>query len=104
MDLSAVRSRLEARLGELTARVTRIEGRLRAPGHRDSEEQAQETEDDEVLERLGEAEAREIEGIRHALHRIDAGTYGTCVRCGGPIDGRRLEALPFATLCIRCAG
>ena len=39
----------------------------------------------------------EIDG---ALARIDAGTYGTCQACGGPIGDDRLEALPWATLCI----
>ena len=39
----------------------------------------------------------EIDG---ALARIDAGTFGTCQACGEPIDEERLEALPWATLCI----
>ena len=41
---------------------------------------------------LGEIEA--------ALHRIDEGTYGICVACGRPIAEQRLEAVPYATLCI----
>jgi DnaK suppressor protein len=39
----------------------------------------------------------EIDG---ALQRIDSGTFGVCERCGQPIDVARLEALPWATLCI----
>ena len=39
----------------------------------------------------------EIDG---ALARIEAGTFGTCQACGGPIGEERLEALPWATLCI----
>ena len=39
----------------------------------------------------------EIDG---ALQRIDTGTFGVCERCGQPIDVARLEALPWATLCI----
>ncbi len=38
----------------------------------------------------------------HALHKFDAGTYGRCDECGGSIDPARLEALPWASLCIRC--
>ncbi|MCU1482614.1 MAG: DnaK suppressor protein [Subtercola sp.] len=38
-----------------------------------------------------------------ALDRIAAGTYGTCIRCGWPIAPERLDALPFAELCIVCA-
>ncbi len=38
-----------------------------------------------------------------ALRRFDAGTYGTCARCGGPIASARLEVLPATTVCIACA-
>lgn len=37
-----------------------------------------------------------------ALQRLDEGTYGMCARCGQPIAAERLEALPYATLCITC--
>lgn len=37
-----------------------------------------------------------------ALQRLDAGTYGKCVQCGKDINPRRLEVLPYATLCIEC--
>jgi DnaK suppressor protein len=40
--------------------------------------------------------------VDRALERLDAGTYGICERCGKPIAPERLEALPFATLCIEC--
>ena len=41
--------------------------------------------------------------IETALSRVDAGTYGTCERCGKPIGAERLIALPSATYCITCA-
>lgn len=41
--------------------------------------------------------------VRHALARIDAGRYGTCESCGKAIPVERLEALPYATLCVDCA-
>ena len=37
-----------------------------------------------------------------ALARIEQGVYGICVACGGRINEERLEALPWATKCIRC--
>jgi RNA polymerase-binding protein DksA len=40
--------------------------------------------------------------IDEALAKIDAGTYGTCSRCGQPIAPARLDALPYATLCVDC--
>lgn len=40
--------------------------------------------------------------IDDAVRRIDGGTYGTCERCGKRIDADRLEALPYAQLCLDC--
>ncbi len=40
--------------------------------------------------------------VRAALARLDNGVYGVCERCGKPIEPRRLEALPYATLCRDC--
>lgn len=44
-----------------------------------------------------------LRSVERALARIDEGTYGTCERCGEPIAVERLEALPWAVLCIRHA-
>jgi RNA polymerase-binding transcription factor DksA len=41
-----------------------------------------------------------IEKVRHALARIDDGSYGRCEACGQPIEADRLDALPYATLCL----
>ena len=40
--------------------------------------------------------------VDHALAKLEAGTYGTCERCGRPISPERLEALPWAMLCMEC--
>jgi DnaK suppressor protein len=40
--------------------------------------------------------------VDEALARLDAGTFGRCVRCGNPIPRDRLEALPWAARCIDC--
>jgi DnaK suppressor protein len=45
----------------------------------------------------------ELRALDAAGERLAAGTYGTCERCGGPIAAGRLEALPAAVTCIRCA-
>jgi DnaK suppressor protein len=48
-----------------------------------------------------QAQAR-LRRIEAALARVDDGSFGTCVTCGGEINARRLEALPWASNCIRC--
>jgi len=41
--------------------------------------------------------------VNRALRKMELGTYGDCERCGEPIGLERLEALPWAILCIDCA-
>ncbi|MEA1937138.1 MAG: TraR/DksA C4-type zinc finger protein [Patescibacteria group bacterium] len=45
----------------------------------------------------------ELENIGDALKKTSEGTYGICSNCGRPINPKRLEALPEATLCIECS-
>ena len=40
--------------------------------------------------------------VDDALARFDTGTYGLCVDCGSEIDAARLEAIPYAALCLKC--
>ncbi|MGQ9503627.1 MAG: TraR/DksA family transcriptional regulator [Thermogutta sp.] len=44
-----------------------------------------------------------LESIEAALKSIEDGTYGICESCGGRIPKARLQALPYATMCIKCA-
>lgn len=63
----------------------------------DSATQTYMRELDEGLEENADHLIVEVEA---ALKRIEDGTYGTCVVCGKPIGVERLEAVPWATLCI----
>jgi DnaK suppressor protein len=40
--------------------------------------------------------------VERALSKFDRGTFGVCERCGGAIAVERLDAIPWATLCISC--
>ena len=51
---------------------------------------------------LGENSGEVLEQIDAALARIEEGSYGTCRRCGKEIAEERLEAYPWAALCIDC--
>jgi DnaK suppressor protein len=102
-DVGEIRTRLEARMAELDEKIVEIRVDLRAKPDANFSEQAIEAEDDEVLEGLENKALAEIEQIRAALGRIDKGVYGKCASCEEPIDEKRLETLPYAPLCIKCA-
>ena len=57
---------------------------------------------DEVTSQLAEVESRELAQIDEAIAKFTAGGYGNCEGCEKPIPLARLEALPYATLCIKC--
>jgi RNA polymerase-binding transcription factor DksA len=57
-----------------------------------------------ALEPASEAVRRELAEIDAALGRIAAGSYGSCVACGGPMGLQRLRALPEARYCMGCSG
>jgi RNA polymerase-binding protein DksA len=61
---------------------------------------ATDTYDREFDEGLEEDAARLLVQIDDAMRRIEDGTYGFCEVCGRPIPEERLEAVPYATLCI----
>jgi DnaK suppressor protein len=63
---------------------------------------ATETYDRELDYTLEENSEHVLAEIDAALVRIDDGTYGTCTNCQKQIPEERLEALPWATLCIDC--
>jgi DnaK suppressor protein len=98
-----IRAALQGKREELRQWLTKIQHNLRSTPAPDSQEQASERENDEVLEHLDDSSRAELEMIEAALARITAGTYATCVRCGGSISAERLAALPYTTTCITCA-
>jgi RNA polymerase-binding transcription factor len=51
---------------------------------------------------LMEMRNRRRQAIDEALTRLTEGTYGICAECGVEISERRLEAVPFAKLCVEC--
>jgi DnaK suppressor protein len=95
--LQAERARLLAELGEP----------IEAPGQMTYGSQAAaatfvfEQQRDLAMRERERTQLREVEA---ALAALDAGTYGTCRNCGKPIAAARLEAIPWAQLCIDCAG
>lgn len=97
------RAQLEKRRQYLVMRLQNIEGELDEPANPDWDENAAESEQDEVLEDLGNHGQDEIKAIDAALKRIEAGTYGTCVVSGEKISEERLDLLPHTPFCKKHA-
>ncbi len=102
-DYSRIRTELEKRLESIRKRTDKVEASLHRARDHDSQERAIEAENDEVLEHLDASGLEEIEAIEQALQRIESGTFGVCVVCRETVAPARLEALPFARTCIKCA-
>ena len=98
-----IQSALLAKQAELSRRLVRLKANLTAGHSADSQEQAQELENAEVVDALGNEARNEISRIAKALDQIKNETYGSCVDCGETIPMARLQAYPFADRCIRCA-
>ncbi|MFL0798101.1 MAG: TraR/DksA C4-type zinc finger protein [Cellvibrionaceae bacterium] len=101
--LQHFQQRLEDQRTELTDRLDKLKADATSSHSADSSEQAQERENDEVIDALGNETRETIRQINAALLRIQEGEYGTCVNCGNTINPARLEIKPEASLCIQCA-
>lgn len=66
-------------------------------------EEAQKANITEAYDKLDERAKRQIEQIDLALSKLALGEYGFCESCGDDIALKRLEALPWARLCVECA-
>ena len=69
---------------------------------RDSADIASDYYERELAMGLSENERMRLQEVEEALERIDNGTYGKCEACGNLIAEPRLNALPFAKLCVEC--
>jgi RNA polymerase-binding protein DksA len=58
--------------------------------------------DRKMIEAIGSQELKRLRLIDSALTRIRQGKYGLCMKCGKRIPQDRLEAIPYALLCIEC--
>ena len=103
MAYKALKTELEERLATLQTRLSSIKKDVTQAHSGDSAEQAQERENDEVVDAIGNETAQSIRVILAALERIENGSYGACDSCGEDIGQARLAAVPEATRCVNCA-
>jgi|SRR5688572_19385010 DnaK suppressor protein len=98
---------LEGRRRELAQDVhERIrDARAEDVTQRQSVDQGEVTEldtQDEIAFALLQMKADTLNRMDAALRRLDEGSYGNCIQCGGEIAEARLRALPFAVRCKGC--
>lgn len=70
---------------------------------KDWTERAVQRQNDDVVNRLEAEATEELRQVNHALDLLEEGLGDECERCGQPIHPERLAALPYTTLCVRCA-
>ena len=104
--LTQEQERLEVELQEIEDRTARISENERASELSAYEDHpadlASETFEREKDLAIGESVEGLLNQVLIALEKVDRGTYGICDACDRPIKRARLNALPFATLCVEC--
>ena len=103
VDLAAARATLTVERARLLAELGEP---IRGPGQMTYGSQAAAAT--QVFEQqrdlaLRDHERAQLAQVDAAIAALEAGTYGTCRSCGNAIAPARLEAIPWAALCIECA-
>ena len=101
--MSNVKEQLQAQLEDSLRELQQLDERLQHKAEYGPGKGNPAIYDWELTLALREQAKSKVETIRQALQNVDEGRYGVCESCGQPIDPERLEALPLAALCIKCA-
>ena len=88
--------------GFTQARLESLLKELRSESPGDVIDAALDSTQDEISSQLAEVESRELASIENALQQMQIGRYGVCEICNSKIPMARLNALPYATMCIAC--
>ena len=108
-DLTLQRERLLALRASLLGDMTQMEDDSLKDHSKttsiptDIEELGSDNADQELTLSLLGSEEDALDQIEAALQRIEDGSYGQCETCGAKIPKSRLEAIPYAAQCVRCA-
>jgi RNA polymerase-binding transcription factor DksA len=103
MAIEELRAELEQRRASMQTRLLSIKKDVTQEHSGDSAEQAQERENDEVIDAIGNETRQSLHAIQVALDKIADGTYGDCEKCGANIEAGRLQAIPESNCCMSCA-
>lgn len=106
VDEKKVKENLLTLKEELMGRVDRTHQHIHHKDGRISAnfaEQSVEMENEQLVYQLDEEGRQKLRLIDRALARLEDGTYGECISCGELVADGRLEAIPYAEMCIKCA-
>ncbi len=106
IDLDHAKQNLLKLKEEYETRIDKIEDHLQNPQddlNEHWEDQAISYRQNDMRQNLKSEAQQSLIYVENALSRIENGTYGECEVCGEPIEEQRLEALPYATLCMEHA-
>jgi DnaK suppressor protein len=102
--LQQFKTMLDARIEEFERVLANAEEETRANSarHADAADQAAAEYERQTLAHKADVARQTIRRLSDALKRISAGNFGECAQCGGEIELKRLEAVPWARYCLKC--
>jgi DnaK suppressor protein len=100
-ELSKFKKILEAKQEELE-RVVRNRDAITIEKSADALDEVQHAAERELAIRNLDRESNLLRNVRAALRRIEDGSFGTCAHCEEDISPKRLNAVPWTSLCIQC--
>lgn len=106
IDFKAAKQELLKLKDEYETRIDKIEEHIQNPQddlNEHWEDQAISYRQNDMRKNLMGEARQSLVYVENALSRIENGTYGECEVCGRQIEEKRLEALPYATLCMEHA-
>ncbi len=99
-EYTKVRKNLEVKLAELQS-ADRRSGLITERSN-DPMDQIQSRIDLDMAVLALNTDFKTRRAVETAMALLETGEYGICQECGEPINPKRLEAIPWTTLCVRC--
>jgi len=103
-QIERFRTLLESRVAESKRILMSAEQETRANAarHADSADQAAAEYERQTLAHKADIARQTIRRLEDALKRMKQGSFGECAQCGGEIEVKRLDAIPWAMYCVKC--
>ena len=103
-QVALFRELLESRIADLARTISRATQETKAYATRqaDPADQAASEYERQAAAQKADAARQKLKALQKSLERLKQGTYGECVECGGEIERKRLEAIPWAQYCVSC--